>query len=84
MKKPQIKGIIVSYNYNFVFKLKKQEIKEIKKKFNGQKNRKKNLDKLLKMKPKKYKSISKKQKDETKFSNEIEKFQREAYEGEIE
>ena len=36
------------------------------------------------MKPKKYKSISKKQKDETQFSNEIEKVQREAYEGEIE
>ena len=66
MKPPQINGIRVSYNHKFVLMLKKKEIKETKKKLNEQikkeKVKKENLDKLLKMKPKEYISISKKRK----------------------
>ena len=70
MKSSEINGVRVSYNDKFVMRLKKKDIKERKKQLNKQKKMEKEakekLDKLLKMKPKEYKQISMKEKEETK------------------
>ena len=88
MRTPEINGIRVSYNDKFVLRLKNKEIKEKRKKLNEQKKIEKlaneKLNKLLKMKPKQYKAISKKEKEEIKYEFEHEKARREVYEEEIE
>ena len=87
IKKQEINGIRVSYNDKFVQKLKKKDIMEKRKKLMEQKQiekqAKNRLDKLLKMKPKKYKQISVKEREDIKKDYEKEKARREVYEEEI-
>ena len=69
MKSPEIYGIRVSYNDKFVLKLMNKDIREKKRDQLYKKNRKRSqrkIDKLLRMKPKEYKNISKKEKEEIK------------------
>ena len=69
MKSPEIYGIRVSYNDKFVLKLMNKDIREKKRDQLHKKNRKRSqrkIDKLLRMKPKEYKNISKKEKEEIK------------------
>ena len=69
MKSPEIYGIRVSYNDKFVLKLMNKDIREKKRDQLYKKNRKRSqrkIDKLLRMKPKEYKNISKKENEEIK------------------
>ena len=87
MKTPEINGIRVSYNDKFVLKLMNKDIREKKKRLAAQKKiekeAKEKLDKLLRMKPKEYKNISIKEKEEIKRQYEYEKTKKEVYEEEI-
>ena len=87
IKKQEINGIRVSYNDKFVQKLKKKDIMEKRKKLIEQKQiekqAKNRLDKLLKMKPRKYKQIPVKEREDIKKDYEKEKARREVYEEEI-
>ena len=87
MKTPEINGIRVSYNDKFVLKLMNKDIREKKKRLAAQKKTEKEakekLDKLLRMKPKEYKNISIKEKEEIKRQYEYEKTKKEVYEEEI-
>ena len=87
MKSPEINGIRVSYNDKFVLKLMNKDIREKKKRLAEQKKiekeAKEKLDKLLRMKPKEYKNISRKEKEEVKRQYEYEKAKIEVYEEEI-
>ena len=87
IKKQEINGIRVSYNDKFVLKLKKKDIMEKRKKLMEQKQiekqAKNRLDKLLKMKPRKNKQISVKEREDIKKDYEKEKARREVYEEEI-
>ena len=87
MKTPEINGIRVSCNDEFVLKLMNKDIREkkgdqlTKKKI--EKQAKEKLDNLLRLKPKDYKNISKKEKEEIKNNYEYEKAKKEVYEEEI-
>ena len=87
MKFPEIYGIRVSYNDKFVLKLMNKDIREKKKRLTAQKKiekeAKEKLDKLLRIKPKEYKNISIKEKEEIKRQYEYEKTKKEVYEEEI-
>ena len=87
IKKQEINGVRVSYNDKFVLKLKKKDIKEKKKKLTEQKKiereAKIKFDKLLKMKPREYKGISKKEKEDIKYQYGLEKARREVIEEDI-
>ena len=87
VKTSEINGIRVSYNDKFVQKLMNKDIREKKKKLDDQKRiekeTKEKLDDLLKLKPKDYKNISKKEKEEIKNNYEYEKAKKEVYEEEI-
>ena len=86
IKKQEINGIRVSYNDKFVQKLKKGyngKRKKLMEQKQIEKQAKNRLDKLLKMKPKKYKQISVKEREDIKKDYEKEKARREVYEEEI-
>ena len=88
VKNACIEGIRISYNDKFLLKLKNKDIKERSRKLNEQKiresNAKSKLDGLLRLKPKDYKNISEREKNETKFQYLYEKGQREVIESDIE
>ena len=71
IKNATIEGIRISYNDKFVLKLKEKDIKERNRKLDEQREKENNakikLDKLLKLKPKEYKNISEREKNETNF-----------------
>ena len=87
VKNSLFNGVRVSYNDKFVLKLKKRDIKEkqrkLKDEIQKEKQAKDNLDRLLRLKPKEYKNISKKEKDETKFVYMYQKSKRECLEKDI-
>ena len=77
MKFPEIYGIRVSYNDKFVLKLMNKDIREKKRRLADQKKiekqAKEKLDNLLRLKPKDYKNVSKKEKEEIKNNYKYEK-----------
>ena len=83
MNAREINGIRVSYNDKFIQKLMNKDIREKKKRLSEQKRiekqAKEKLDKLLRLKPKEYKNISKKEKEELKNQYEYEKAKKEVY-----
>ena len=87
LKHPTIDGIRVSYNDQFLLRLKRKHIREKIKELNQQKKiekeAKKKLDKILRLKPREYKQISKKEKIEIKRDYDYEKARREIYEEDI-
>ena len=88
VKNSLINGIRVSYNDKFVLKLKKKDLREkerkLKDEIQKEKQAKDNLDRLLKLKPKEYQNVSKKEKDETQFIYMYQKEKKESLEKEIE
>ena len=74
MKTSEINGIRVSYNDKFVQKLMNKDIREKKRRLADQKKiekqAKEKLDNLLRLKPKDYKNVSKKEKEEMKNNYE--------------
>lgn len=87
IKNPTIDGIRVSYNDQFLLRLKRKHIrektKELLKQKKLEKEAKKKLDKILKLKPKEYKQISETEKREIKMAYEYEKAKREVCEEDI-
>ena len=87
VKTSEINGIRISYNDKFVQKLMNKDIREKKKRLADQKRiekqAKEKLDNLLRLKPKDYKNVSKKEKEEIKNNYEYEKEKKEVYEEEI-
>ena len=87
IKNPTIDGIRVSYNDQFLLRLKRKNIKdktkELSKQKKVEKEAKKKLDKILRLKPKEYKQISEKEKKEIKMAYEYEKAKTEVYEDDI-
>jgi len=87
IKNATIEGIRISYNDKFVLKLKEKDIRERNRKLDEQREKENNakikLDKLLKLKPKEYKNISEREKNETNFLYLYEKGQREVIEEDI-
>ena len=88
IKNACIDGIRVSYNDKFVLKLNNKDIKGRTRKLNEQKikenSAKSKLDSILRLKPKDYKNISNREKDEINFQYLYEKGQREVIENDIE
>ena len=87
LKNPTIDGIRVSYNDQFLLRLKRKHIREKTKELIGQKKlekeAKKKYDKILKLKPKEYKQISEEEKRRIKMDYEYEKAKREVFEEDI-
>ena len=81
MKTSEINDIRVSYNDKFVQKLMNKDIREKKRRLADkkkiEKQAKDKLDNLLRLKPKDYKNVSKKEKEEIKNNYEYKKAKKE-------
>ena len=84
LSKSKINGIRISYNDKFVLKLKNKDIREKERKLKAQisieNNLKSKFEKMMKLKPKDYKNIPDKEKNELKFEYEHEKARKEVME----
>jgi len=87
MKNNSINGVRISYNDKFILRLKKKDIKDKMKSLSEQRKKEKEakdkLNKLMKMKPREYKNISDKEKNDIKFSYDYEKTKADMLEEEI-
>ena len=88
LSKTKINGIRISYNDKFILKLKNKDIKEKKRQLKEEIKKENDLKfefaRLLKLKPKEYKSIPDKDKNEIKFNYMHQKAVREVLEEKIE
>ena len=77
LKNESINGVRISYNDKFILRLKNKEIKDKKKMLSEQRKKEKEaadkLNRLLKLKPKDYKNLSEKEKNDSKFAYNYEK-----------
>ena len=77
LKNESINGVRISYNDKFILQLKNKEIKDKKKMLSEQRKKEKEaadkLNRLLKLKPKDYKNLSEKEKNDSKFAYNYEK-----------
>ena len=87
IKNNSINGVRISYNDKFILWLKKKDIKDKMKRLSEQRKKEKEakdkLNKLMKMKPREYKNISDKEKNDIKFSYDYEKTKADMLEEEI-